>query len=219
ERRHWAVAVGAILTLAVTIGALGHTTVPSGRAAVALTPAFVKDGQRYVDATVRFSPPAVAEGADWLDGMAWQGGHRLVQSPLRRISEGVYRTVDALPVSGEWKSSVRLHRGTVMALVPVYLPADGAIPAAEVPAAAHFTRPLQSEQTILQRERKSDVPGWLWGVAGLVVLLLTGAIFGFTGWCLVRISRLGAAPLVAGSGPPPVASGAPAAHPVPATVP
>ncbi|MCW2996540.1 MAG: hypothetical protein JWN65_89 [Solirubrobacterales bacterium] len=218
ERRHWAVATGAILALAATIGVLGHTTVPEGRATVTLTPAYVKDGQRYANATVRFRPAAVAQDADWLDGMAWQGSHKLVQAPLRRSSEGVYRTVDALPVSGEWKASIRLHRGTVMAAIPVYLPADAAIPAAEVPAARRFTRPLQSEQTILQRERKSDVPGWLWGVSGFVVLLFVAAILGFTGWCLVRIARLGA-PLLAADERRSPADGARTGEPrVPATL-
>ncbi len=122
--------------------------------------------------------------------MAWQGSQKLVHAPLERVAEGVYRTTDALPISGEWKSSIRLHRGTVMAAIPVFLPADAAIPAAEVPAPAKFTRPLVSEQTILQRERKDDVPGWLWGVSGLVVLAFVAAILGFTGWSLVRIATL-----------------------------
>ncbi|UTI65096.1 hypothetical protein NBH00_02535 [Paraconexibacter antarcticus] len=197
--RHWATAVGALLVLAVTIGALGHTTVPKGRALVTLTPAASHDGQRYANATVRFTPAAVADKADWLDGMAWQGDGKRVLAPLRRVAEGVYRTTAALPVSGDWKSSIRLHRGTVMASVPVYLPADAAIPTPEIAAPPRFVRPLQSERSILQRERKHDVPGWLWGVAGLIVLAFVVAILGFTGWCLVRITRLGA-PLRAGDG-------------------
>jgi hypothetical protein len=207
--RHWATAVGALLVLAVTIGALGHTTVPKGRALVTLTPAASHDGQRYANATVRFTPAAVADKADWLDGMAWQGDGKRVLAPLRRVAEGVYRTTAALPVSGDWKSSIRLHRGTVMASVPVYLPADAAIPTPEIAAPPRFVRPLQSERSILQRERKDDVPGWLWGVAGLVVLAFVVAILGFTGWCLVRITRLGA-PLRPGHGDEP---GAPADGP------
>jgi hypothetical protein len=191
--RQWGIAVGSILALAVTIGALGHTTVPAGSGAVTLSPAGTKDGVRYANATVRFTPPAVADKADWLDGMAWQGDGKLVHAPLRRIREGVYRTTKALPISGEWKSSLRLHRGTVMASIPVYLPADAAIPTPAIRATPHFTRPLQNERKILQRERKTDVPGWLWGVSGLVVLAFVVLILGFTGWALVRIARLGAA--------------------------
>jgi hypothetical protein len=208
--RHWAIAVGSVLALAGTIAVLGHTTVPDGRATVTLGTPFVKDGQRFAQATVRFDPPAVAEDADWLDGMAWQGSDKLVQAPLKRIGEGVYRTADALPISGEWKSSIRLHRGTAMAAIPVYLPADAAIPAAEVPATATFTRPLVSEQQILQRERKDDVPGWLWGVSGLVVLAFVVAILGFTGWCLVRIATLaGRGTPTAGTPGGPVTTGTP----------
>ncbi|WP_354699163.1 hypothetical protein DSM112329_04871 [Paraconexibacter sp. AEG42_29] len=193
--RQWGAAVASILVLAATIGALAHTTVPDGRGAVTLEQAFVKDGVRYANATVRFTPADVADDADWLDGMAWQGDDKLVQAPMKRIADGVYRTTEALPVSGGWKSSLRLHRGTVMASIPVYLPADAAIPTPEISATPQFTRPLQSERSILQRERKTDTPGWLWGLSGLIVLAFVAAILGLLGWGLVRISRLGA-PLV-----------------------
>jgi len=42
--------------------------------------------------------------------------------------------------------------------VPIYEPADDAIPAPEVPALTSSTRPFVQEITILQRERDQNAP-------------------------------------------------------------
>jgi len=92
-------------------------------------------------------------------------------------------------VSGDWKTLVRLHRGRELAGIPVFLPADPAIPAPAIPARASFERPLVDETTILQRELKDDVPGWLWGAASLIVLLISVSFVLALGWgtsCLAR---------------------------------
>jgi hypothetical protein len=42
---------------------------------------------------------------------------------------------------------------------------------------------------VLQRERKADVPGWLWGGASAVVLLLAAGLLGALAWGLGRVAR------------------------------
>ena len=69
-------------------------------------------------------------------------------------SRGVYRTTKPIPVHGEWKALLRLHRGNSLQGVPIYLPRDPAIPAAEVPAERTFVRTFVPDKRLLQREAK-----------------------------------------------------------------
>ncbi len=115
-------------------------------------------------------PASLADGADVVQELAWQGHKRIVQAQMRRIGPGVYRTVKPLPVHGSWKALIRIQNGATLADVPIYLPADPAIPAAGIAALPRFERPLVSDSTLMQRERKRDVPGWLWGVGISIVL-------------------------------------------------
>jgi hypothetical protein len=110
---------------------------------------------------------------------------------LREVAGGVYRTEAPIPVSGSWKTNIRLHRGNVLASVPVYLPADPAIPAAGVAAVPRFQRAFIADRVLLQRERKRDVPAWLWGTAGAIVLACASALLGLLGWGLVRLAATG----------------------------
>ena len=75
-----------------------------------------------------------------------------------------------------------------MGAIPVFAPADSAIPAAEIPAPPSFTRPLGDDRTLLQRERKDGIPDWSiiafgLGVAACVLALLVAA-----GAALVRVA-------------------------------
>jgi hypothetical protein len=144
--------------------------------------------QREVLATVRFSPPNVADGASWVREIAWQGGG-LVGAPLERVSEGVYRTPQPIPVYGKWKSALRIENGHTLLGVPIYARADPAIPAAAVTAPPSFTRPLENDRRLLQRERKRDVPGWLWLGASLAVLVLALAFLTLLALALAHYSR------------------------------
>jgi hypothetical protein len=112
-----------------------------------LTPA----PNRTVAATIKLSPRDTASNADWLTITSWQGGG-LVIDRLHRVSEGIYRTTKAIPVYGKWKSMLRLENGRGVRALPIYLPEDQAIPAAEVPAQASFTRDFVRDKKILQRE-------------------------------------------------------------------
>ena len=128
-------------------------------------------GPREVVATVRFDPPEVARDPDWLYTVAWQGGEPVRTEPLTEVAPDVYRTAP-LPVSGTWKTSIRLQSGDQMGAVPVFAPEDSAIPAAEIPAPARFERQLGNDRELLQRERKEGIPNWSIIAFGLAVAAL-----------------------------------------------
>ena len=123
-------------------------------------------------ATITLEPPDLGRAALWLNLTAWQGGGSVV-APLEGVGRGRYRVAD-VPISGEWKSLIRLHTGSAIVAVPVYLPADPAIPAPEVPAEATVTRPFVPDKTILLREAK-DTPAWFswvgYGILGVIVII------------------------------------------------
>jgi hypothetical protein len=186
-RSGWAPAAAALLFLVAMLGFVAPTNVPKDvRAAVTLAPA----GAGHVKPTVRYTPQGAVRDADWLDAIAWQGGGKRTLTTLERQADGSYTTDQALPVGGSWKTLLRYHRGREMGVVPVFMPADAAIPGAtEIPAARQFTRPLVSDKSVLQRERKTDVAGWLWGAMSLVVASLSFLLLATLGWGLVRLAR------------------------------
>jgi hypothetical protein len=122
-------------------------------------------GDGTADLTIRLDPPTMVDDAAWFNVTSWQGGQRLVPSanglaitPLVRVAEGVYRTSRPVPVAGEWKSLLRLTTTRSSDALPIYLPADKGIPAAEVPASPHFERAFVADRTILQREQTGGSP-------------------------------------------------------------
>jgi hypothetical protein len=153
---------------------------------------------RQADATVRFRPKDAADHAKWLTMTAWQGGGLRVNR-LERVGDGVYRTTQPMPLYRDWKTILRLHTGNSIAGVPVYLPGDSAIPVKGVPARPRFERTFVADKSILQRERKRDVPSWLFSAAGAIVLAFGLALVGTLGWALARVARVASE----GSPPPP----------------
>jgi MFS family permease len=122
-------------------------------------------GRAYL--TVRTDPDLVRH-AYWFEVLSWQGGG-FVHADLEPAGEGVWRTDVPVPVTGSWKTLVRLHTPLhELAAAPVYLPADPAIPAEEY-APVSGSRPFVEEKVIMRREEKQGVPGWLWGAAYVVV--------------------------------------------------
>jgi len=143
-------------------------------------------GGREVEATVRLDPADAAANAEWFDVTAWQGGG-LVVAPLKRTGPGVYRSTEPIPVHGNWKAMIRLHDGSSLTALPIYLPRDEAIPVGEVPASAHFTRAFGDEHQLLQREAKTGSP--------VVVALAYSAVAGIAlsllillAWALHRLA-------------------------------
>jgi hypothetical protein len=162
---------------------------------------------REVTATVALRPPDAAEEAEWFDVTAWQGGG-LVVAPLEEVASGIYRTTEPIPVHGDWKAMIRLHEGNSLTALPIYLPRDEAIPAAEVPARRAFTRSFVDETQILQREKTGGSPT-LVALAYATVAGIALGLLALLAWGLHRLSF-----------PPrtrsPRRSPAPAARPTPA---
>jgi hypothetical protein len=143
--------------------------------------------ERTVNATVTLSPPDAADGAKWLTATAWQGGGRLVVDRLERVSEGVYRTTKAIPVHGSWKAMIRIHKGNAISALPIYAPADTAIPVAGVAAPAQFERRFYSDKELLQREARTQ-EAWITNAGYGVVLGLALLLIAMLAWGIHRIA-------------------------------
>ncbi len=175
--------VASILVLAVsTTNGLLATVPGDAKATVALTPA----GEGMANAEVTLAPDV--DDAAWVQLTAWQGGG-LVVDELERTGPGTYRSTEPVPIDGDWKTLLRVHDGRTLAATPVFLPADEAIKAEEIPAEATSTRTFVPEITLLQRERDLDVPGWLWAGSSLVVLALSLALVAALAIGVARLSR------------------------------
>ena len=180
------------VALAVVIACLAipmHTSSGSlPRADVSLQEA----GTGQVSATVKLDPANAADDAKWFHAMAWQGGgSRLVQ--LDKTGPGTYRTTAPVPVSGDWKAMLRLHVGSAILALPIYMPGDPAIPAKEVPARPHFQRAFQLDHEVLRREERGAA-SWLTGAAygTLAVIALTWLVA--MGAAVTRFERRSAVP-------------------------
>jgi hypothetical protein len=167
--------------------------------------------EREVRAAARIHPPRAAEDPAWLNITAWQGGG-LVIHRLAAQGGGVYRTSEPIPVHGDWKATLRLHRGREILGLPLYMPEDTAIPAPKVAAKRSFTRPFVSDHQLLQRERKQGVPGWLTTVAPLCVLAIALGFLTVLGLGLGRVARRTAEP-------PPASTRRPGPRPRPISIP
>jgi hypothetical protein len=182
-------AAAGVIAIAVAVGLNVGDQTPSGWSARVGLDTVHGGPDRTVNATIHIDPPQVAEDPYWLNAISWQGGGKLVLDDLRQTGPGTYRTTEPLPVSGTWKTLIRLHRDNILAGVPIYMPEDTAIPAKEIPAQASFTRPFVDETQILQREQKGDVPGFLVALAYGVVAAIVCALIALLGWVLVRVAR------------------------------
>ena len=144
---------------------------------------------------------AAADDAAWFQVLSWQGSHDgsdggSSMTDLVRQPDGSYLTAKPVPVSGEGKTLVRLHSGTSLQAVPIYLPDDPGIPAAEV-AAVDGPRSFVAEKRILQREATTDNVN-LERAAYALLAALAMLWMAVISWGLVRIER------------PPVQGGTPA---------
>jgi hypothetical protein len=187
-----------VVTVLVIGGAVAnglHILVPSkNNATITLTDLPSAPGQRMVSADVQLLPAdMVSDHPDWLTILSWQGrmnnDRGLVIDRLEKVGPGHYRSTQPVPVWGEWKTLLRVQDGRTMTAVPIWEPADAAIPAPEVPALASSTRPFVLEVTILQRERDQSAPAWLFTAGGIVVLFLTLMVIAGLTWGAGRLNN------------------------------
>ncbi|MGH9282532.1 MAG: hypothetical protein ACRD0S_06295, partial [Acidimicrobiales bacterium] len=111
-------------------------------------------------------PADAADDAVSFGVMSWQGGGREWEQ-LEEVSPGHWETADALPLTGSWKTTVSLMRGSEVMAAPVYMPADPEIGASEVPALAERRISFSRNTDVLLREAKD-------GPAGPAILAYTG---------------------------------------------
>jgi hypothetical protein len=135
---------------------------------------------------IDLKPSDLADDADWFNVTAWQGGGSVVTEP-KLVGDGAYRTEVPVPISGDWKTLIRLQRGSAVIALPVYLPDDSAIPAPEVPAEDGVTRPFILDKKIVLREAK-DVSTALTSGASLAILLIALGWIATLAWGLLRLS-------------------------------
>ncbi|HEX2283452.1 MAG TPA: hypothetical protein VHI10_01290, partial [Mycobacterium sp.] len=196
---HRAVGIGLVVLTVLAIGGatangLRYDVPESANATVSLTEVPGSGDQRKVTADVQLTPAnLLSDDPNWVSVLGWQGGianerGQFVDN-LERVGPGHYRSTEPMPVSGTWKTLLRVHDGRTLTAVPIYLAGDPGIGAAEVPAEASMTRPFVAEVTILQRERKPDTPQVLWTVGCLVVLVCTLVLVGGLTWGAGRINK------------------------------
>ncbi len=188
--RPWLPAAGALAVFAVLLGTLVPTTVPAGATATVTLTNVHGGSARTADATVVVHPASAVANADSFQQLSWQGHAHAVYGQLRQIGPGVYVTVKPIPVYGSWKSLLRLQKGNIKADVPVYLPADSAIPVPGLAAPAKFTRSFYSDTALMQRERKHGIPSWVWSTATLTVLAIILVLLVIIGWGLNRVATI-----------------------------
>jgi hypothetical protein len=174
----------AVIALGVTNGLLA--TVPDDTEATFAIDE-VQSEPRTANIGVRLDPADFPDDPAWVQITAWQGDGLVVTS-LERTGEGEYRTTEPVPLHGNWKTLLRVHDGRVLTAFPIWLPADEAIPADEIPAEDGMTREAIPEIDILQRELK-DSGGGLWAVSNLTVLACTLALIAAMSWGVGRYSR------------------------------
>ncbi len=179
-------AVGGALAVAALLALGLYAPADKGVSATVALSQVDGGAQRTANATVTLSPRDAAKDAKWLTATAWQGGG-LVVNRLREVGPGVYETTQPVPVHGDWKTMIRLHTGTSITGLPIYAPADAAIPAAAVPAPQSFSRAFLSDRELLQREAKTADPAVVIG-AYFAVLALTLLLLGGAAWAVHRVA-------------------------------
>ncbi len=187
-----------LLAGAVVVAALWWPLPTNGgggiRAAVSLRNVDAAPATRTVEATIRLQPPDAADHNDFFTVTAWQGAQwkrqHVVIDPRVRVGNGVWRTTEPIPVHGDWKATIRLHDGRTLAALPIYMPFDPGIPAAEVPATDTFTRTFVADKEVLQREFTGG-PGWLQAVAYAGLAAIAAGWIWIIAWGLGRFARDG----------------------------
>ena len=189
-----------VLVIGGTVANGLHIHVPKQDAAtIKLTDLPSPAGQRLVSADVQINPSdLVSDHPDWLTILSWQGKMQndrgLQIDRLKKVGPGHYVSTQPIPVWGEWKTLLRVQDGRTLTAVPIWAPADAAIPVPEIPAQAISTRPFVLEVSILQRERDPGVPAWLFNAGGVVVLFFTLSVITGLTWGAGRINARDTAP-------------------------
>ncbi|MEA2458192.1 MAG: hypothetical protein QOC95_1164, partial [Thermoleophilaceae bacterium] len=185
----WAVPAAAVAAVAVIAWAIPMPNGTPPKATITLTQAKPLAGQRQVYVTAKLNPPNAAQDARWFVVTAWQGKRKSVVGDMKKVGPGTYKSSLPVPVGGpDWKATLRLQRGRAVLGLPIYLPADKAIPVPVVQAKSGATLAFQRDKKLLQREQKKGVPSFLTAGAYIFVLLIWLTMIGVVSWGLTRIA-------------------------------
>ncbi|MFL5908651.1 MAG: hypothetical protein ACJ75Z_13775 [Solirubrobacterales bacterium] len=188
-------AVAAVAAVGVIAFLIPVNAGPATSATFDLNVRNTPDG-RVATGVVQLDPPDAANDAYWFNATSWQGKEGPAHiDTLDRIGPGRYRITEPIPVDGTWKTTLRLHKGRELAGLPIFMPADPAIPVAQIPVEQHMTRSFQLDHQLLQREQKKGVPAFLTLAAYLGVGGISLALIVVVGWGLARLNRFGGRPL------------------------
>ena len=177
---------GAAVITAVAVGVALPKPADPGVTVTAAVGDAVFGPKRAVNARLTVSPPEGAAEAEWFTLTSWQGGGLIVDH-LRPVGPGRYVTTQPIPAHGNWKSMVRLHRGSSITSAPLFLPEDAGIPVAGVPATPQFTREFVADRLVLQREQRTAAP-LLWTGAYAAVLGITLGFLLLLAWGVHRVA-------------------------------
>ncbi|GAA1687833.1 hypothetical protein GCM10009745_35830 [Kribbella yunnanensis] len=200
RRTHQLGAVGLVAVVAIVFFCVPRSAEPGVTGTVSLERiATGAEPTAYV--TVKLDPATAADDARWFEALSWQGGGRILH-PMKKVAEGTYRSEDAVPMYGKWKSMIRLHTGQRdLKAMWVYAPEDAAIEKPAIQVSDGETVAFINEQHTLRREERTDVPRWMWNggyaLLGVVGLLEIAGIAWLVGRG-ARGGRLRAAHLAAG---------------------
>lgn len=166
--------------------------IPFPRRSAEMTASLTLD-RRGEEAVVRLqlNPEEAALRARWFEAIAWQGGG-LVRSPMHATGEpGEYVSEKTVPITGQWKSLVRLHRGNLALGVPIYMPEDTEIGAPLVPAADRKVRVVRDVDLLLREAHAGPVWPAVVAYGGIVAVGISWAtVFLFVSMRLRRSSEV-----------------------------
>jgi hypothetical protein len=176
-----AVALAAVVALVALFVPLPRTGGDGTRAAIVPTPA----GDGRVDLAVKLDPPSAARDNQWFEVLSWQGrtpGQLRQLTGLREVGPGRYVTERPVPVTGNWKTMLRLAKGTHLMALPVYLPASPQADRAGIPVGPR-SGAMQADTFILQREARGG-PAWLTTTAYAVLAVVVAVWLVLLAWAL-----------------------------------
>ncbi len=175
------VALAGAVALVALFFPLPRTGGDGTRASIVPTPA----GDGRVDVAVKLDPPTAARDNQWFEILSWQGrtpGQLRQLTALRQVAPGRYVTERPVPVTGNWKTMLRLAKGTHLMGLPVYLPPSPQANRAGVPARPR-SGAMRADTFILQREARGG-PAWLTTTAYAVLGVVVAVWLALLAWAL-----------------------------------
>jgi hypothetical protein len=154
-----------------------------------LIPAPAGPGAVHLD--VVLDRPGAARDAQWFEVLAWQGRDRGTRRiiDLRPLGHGRFRAAEPVPVGGNWKTFVRLARGSHLMGAAVWMPPSPEADRPGIPVRAREGA-LVSETFLLQREARGG-PAWLELTAYLLLAAIVAVWVALVAWALRAAERGG----------------------------